>query len=126
MTEFEIVPGLVLPQDPDVLLALGGKYRCSPQIRVRGDHSFRCHSVSGGSGTWLTLYSRPGSGRQLISKSGRTGHPGWTGGVYYWHRDQVWDTPHAAVIAATQAAGDLSRPGSRNMLAVKALPVLGF
>ena len=83
MTEFEIVPGLVSLLDPGVLAAIGGTCKCEPQFRVRGDHSFLCHSISGALGTWLTLYSRDGNGRQLVSRSGRTGHSAWTAGVIF-------------------------------------------
>ena len=36
------------------------------------------------------LYSNPGVGREALTASGRAGHAEWTGGTFYWHRDQLW------------------------------------
>lgn len=116
MKHSEIVPGLSSHLDPIVLQAGGGTFTCGRQFRVLNDHRFLCISVSGGVSTWLPLYSRNGPGRLLLTKSGRTGDPSWTSRILYYHPEQKWTAPIAAVIAAAQAAGEQSKPGKRSML----------
>ena len=122
MTEAEIVPGIVLHLDPDTLSDRGGTYTCTDAQRVQGGHFFICLSVDDGAGKWLPLYSNPGVGRDELTVNGRTGHPKWTKGTFYWHRDQVWTAPSVAVVAAASDGGDMSRPGSRNQLDESHLP----
>jgi len=107
----EIKMGLVLHLDRSAIAAHGGVPSCKPELAVQGGHFFVCVSTAGGSGRWLPLYSNGGEGRERLEVSGRSGHRKWTTGVFYWHRDQVWAAPHAAVVAAATAGGDRSRPG---------------
>ncbi len=123
-TEAEIAAGLVLHLDPDTLANRGGSYTCKDEQRAQGGHFFLCLSVDAGSSRWLPLYSNPGDGRAQVAANGRTGHQKWTGGTWYWHRDQVWTAPHAAVVAADVAGVDMSSRGSRNLLDESNLPSL--
>jgi hypothetical protein len=70
------------------------------------------------------MYSESGPGRSPVSNNGRSGHPKWTTGTYFYHAEQVWEASPAAVIAAAEAGHDMSRPGSRNRLAAANLPQL--
>jgi hypothetical protein len=124
LTATEVEAGLVLHLDPDVLEQRGGTYTCGSDLRVQEGHFFVCLSVSGGAGVWLPLYSKSGVGRQPLAATGRSGHAKWTKGTFFWHTDQVWTAPHDAVVAAAKAGGDMSRSGSRNLLAPQALPRL--
>lgn len=124
ITEAELIPGLVMHLDPDTLLAQGGTYSCSDDQRVRGGHFFLCLSVQGSLGCWLPLYSNPGVGRTQLTADGRSGHPKWTSGTFYWHQDQVWTAMYSAVVAAAAAGRDMSRAGSRNELDKLHLPPL--
>ena len=125
--ENEIVPGLVLHFDPDVVEAEGGTFTGPPAKRVRGPHFFMCIAIDDTmrSGTWVPLFSGDGAGRVALDKSTAYGHPKWNKGGSYFHPDQVWTVPHAAVAVAAKAGGDLSRPGSRNGVAAEALPSTG-
>jgi hypothetical protein len=116
VTEGEVGVGLVLHLDPDTLAANGGSYTCPDEQRVQGGHFFLCLAVDDSSGQWLPLYSNSGVGREPLGEDGRSGHSKWSEGTFYWHRDQVWSAPHAAVVAAASAGGDMSRSGSRNRL----------
>jgi hypothetical protein len=118
----EISPGLVLHLDPDVLEKLGGTFTCEPALRVQGGHFFVCLAANATSSHWLPLYSNPGVGRELLPSQGRTGHPKWTQGTYYWHEEQTWTASAAAIVDAAVAGGDRSRPGSRNRLDPGRLP----
>jgi hypothetical protein len=123
ITHEELHAGLVLHLDPDVLERDGGRYSCDPAYRVLDGHFFLCLAVGDSHSTWLPLYSNPGFGRTELSRGGRTGHPKWIAGTFYWHATQVWDAPHAAVDAASVAGGDMSAAGSRNELDPTKLPI---
>jgi hypothetical protein len=123
----EIAPGLVLHLDPNVLEAQGSTFTGATATRVRGPHFFICVGLddTAGAGTWVPLFSEQGVGRVAIDKTTAYGHPKWKGGDSYCHPAQVWTATHAAVAAAAQAGGDLSKPNSRNGMAPNALPVIG-
>jgi len=52
--------------------------------------------------------------RTLLPYEHKAGHPKWCESTTYFHRQQVWQAPHAAVVAAAIAGGDLSRADERN------------
>ena len=118
----EIGPGLLLHLDPDTLESGGGTYTCEPSRRVRGPHFFLCIAATATGARWLPLYSEAGVGRTEIPQAGRTGHPKWTNGTFFYHRAQVWSAGPSAVAAAAAAASDLSQPGQRNRLASTCIP----
>jgi hypothetical protein len=118
----EIVPGLVLHLDPDVMESAGGTYSCSASLRVQGRHTFLCLDATGTKARWLPLYSEMATRRRVLPKAGRTGHAFWVNGIFHYHEEQVWTVPHSACIAAASAAPDLSTKESRNMLAAAQLP----
>ncbi|MGH3119111.1 MAG: hypothetical protein ACRDQ2_18740 [Gaiellales bacterium] len=124
----EIVLGLVLHLDPDVLEAQGSTVTGPSATRVRGPHFFMCVGLGdtpSAGGTWLPLFSEQGVGRVAVDKTTAYGHPKWKDGDSYYHPAQVWTATHGAVATAAQAGGDLSKPGSRNGMAADALPVIG-
>jgi hypothetical protein len=120
----EIAPGLVLHLDPDELLSKGGTFTCVDSRRVKGGHFFVCVSVEGELGRWLPLYTRARIGRQPLTNSGRSGHPKWTCGTWYWHSAQIWSASHLAIIAAASAGSDMSEAGVRNNLDAACLPTV--
>lgn len=125
LNESDIQPGLVLHLDPDALESQGGTYTCDSSARVFGGHFFLCLAAGTARSVWLPLYSNSGMGRTGLTTNGRIGHPKWTKGTFYWHRDQIWKVPNAAVVAAAAAGGDMSQPGNRNSLDASLLPVSG-
>jgi hypothetical protein len=120
----EIKPGLCLFLDPDRLLAEGATYSCPDDVRVQGAHYFVCISKDDGGGTWIPLFSNDGPGREALNNFDKSGHWNWTDSPSHYHRGQCWTVPHAAVINAATAAGDNSRQGARNTLAIDAIPEL--
>lgn len=121
----EIVRGLVLHLNPDVLEAEGGTYTCIPSRRVLGGHFFLClETASDGHGRWLPLYEGDGVGRIKVSSDARVGHPKWTNSPCYYHPAQVWTASHAAVSKAALAGLDQSVVGSRNYVIAEWIPDL--
>ncbi|MBI2724917.1 MAG: hypothetical protein HYX42_01575 [Polaromonas sp.] len=120
--EDDIGMELVLLLRPDVLESAGGQYTCQKSFRVKGDHFFLCYEADDEIGNWLPLYSNPGFGRIAVSTQGRRGHPKWVEGVFYYDPKQIWTAKHSAVVAAANAAGDLSRAGNRNTIGEEHFP----
>lgn len=112
----EIKDGLVLHLDPDELEAEGGACTDIESFRVQGTHFFLCIAANERSGNWVPLFSVAGPMRNLVPNEEKAGHPRWCESTTYFHRKQVWQAPHSAVVAAAIAGGDLSRPGERNTL----------
>lgn len=110
----EITDGLVLYLDPDELEAEGGRRTDTESPRVLGPHFFLCIAANERSGNWVPLFSGAGPHRDLLPDAEKAGQPGWCESTTYFHRRQVWQAPHSAVVAAAIAGGDLSRPGERN------------
>ena len=110
----EISDGLVLRLDPDELEAEGGACVGAEAGRVQGPHFFVCIASNEESGNWVPLFSVAGPLRMLLPDEQKRGQPGWCESTTYFHRQQIWQAPHAAVVAAAVAGGDLSRPGERN------------
>jgi hypothetical protein len=109
----EIKDGLVLCLDPDELEANGGGSDTTDSIRVQGAHFFVCIAANEQTGNWVPLFSAPGRLRILFPNDEKSGHPKWCESETYFHGEQIWQAPHAAVVAASIAGGDLSGPGSR-------------
>lgn len=105
----------VLFMDPEALIGGGARVWC-PDRRCHGPHAFVCAHTGDRSGLWVPLYSRPGPGRFEIPVAGRYGHPKWVRGVWHYHEKQAWVVPHGVAADSARAAGDMSRPGSWNML----------
>lgn len=124
ISEDEIDLGLILHLEPDHLEAGGGSYSCPAHMRVKGPHFFLCTAADEDVAVWLPLYSNPGIGRVELSREGRSGHPKWKNGTFYYHPDQVWGAPHAAAGNAAAAGGDLSAPDSRNFLSEDKIPLV--
>jgi hypothetical protein len=120
----EIQEGLALHLDPEVLEQHGGTYSCPRALRVENHHVFLCIEAFATRGRWLPLYSEMATRRRVLPTAGRTGHPFWVSGTFHYHEQQVWSAPHEAVIEAARAGHDMSRPGSRNMLARERVPTL--
>jgi len=112
----EIQDGLVLYLDPDELEAEGSRCTGAGPARVQGPHFFLCIASDGQSGNWVPLFASAGPHRDLVPNEDKEGRPGWCESTTYFHCKQVWQAPHAAVVAAAIAAGDPSRPGERNTL----------
>lgn len=112
----EIKDGLVLYLDPDELEAEGAVCTGAGPARVQGAHFFVCIAANEASGNWVPLFSAAGPFRDLVPYEEKTGHPKWCETTTYFHTKQVWQAPHAAVVAASIAAGDLSQPSERNAL----------
>jgi len=119
----DIVPGIVLHLDPGQLQACGARCSCHANKQVNGNHFFLCLATDEREGDWLPLFSRSGNSRLKLPPTGREGHPKWTGGTFYFHRDQVWTATHDAVIAAAVEAGDQSCASFRNTLKESEIPV---
>ena len=120
----EIKDGLVLHLDPDELEAEGGACTGTESIRVQGPHFFLCIASNEQSGNWVPLFSVAGPLRTLVPNEEKAGHPKWCESTTYFHRKQVWQAPHSAVVAASIAGGDLSRPGERNTLTEAGLDIV--
>lgn len=112
----EIEEGLVLYLDPDELEAEGGVCTDTGRARVQGSHFFVCIAANEEVGNWVPLFSVAGPYRDLVPYDEKVGHPNWRESTTYFHRKQVWQAPHSAVVAAAIAGGDLSRTGERNAL----------
>lgn len=112
----EIRDGLVLRLDPDELEAEGGACNASGSVRVEGPHFFVCIAADEHSGNWVPLFAVSGPQRSLLLDGQKTGHPNWCESTTFFHRQQVWQAPHTAVVAAAIAGGDLSGPDERNAL----------
>lgn len=117
----EIDSGLVVHIDPDVLEQNGGTYTGAKERRVQGRHAFLIMKREGEKVQLAPLFTNNGPSRHPISTSGRTGHPWWVKGIFYWHEFQVWSASAEAVVTAS--ATDLSTPTSRNRLAAQLIPV---
>lgn len=109
----EIRDGLVLCLDPDELEANGGGSNASNSIRVQGPHFFVCIAADDQTGNWVPLFSDPGHLREIFPNEEKAGHPKWCESETYFHAEQIWQAPHAAVVTAAIAGGDLSGPDSR-------------
>ncbi len=112
----EIQDGIVLHLDPDELEAEGAVCTNDESARVQGSHFFVCIASDQESGNWVPLFTSAGPSRTPVPPDEKRGHPKWIESPTYFHRQQVWQAPHAAVVAAAIAGGDLSRPGERNTL----------
>lgn len=116
----EIVPGLVLHLEPDVLSQGGGTSDLRAHRRVVGPHFFVCVAVKeDGSSRWVPLFSSSAIGSAKLPRAAKRGHPKWTKVDTYFHPAQVWDVPVTAIPAA--ATTDLSRPGARNTVDLDAV-----
>jgi hypothetical protein len=112
----EIRDGIVLRLDPDELESRGGRCAGDPDYRVQGPHFFVCLAADTDAGNWLPLFSEPGPRREPVNKTTKVGPEGWRGCETFFHTEQVWQAPHAAVVEAAIAGGDLSQPDQRNRL----------
>jgi hypothetical protein len=112
----EIQEGLVLYIEPDEFEAEGGVCTGAEKGRVQGSHFFVCIAANEEAGNWVPLFSVAGPYRDLVPYEEKLGHPNWCKSTTYFHMKQVWQAPHSAVVVASIAAGDLSRPGERNTL----------
>lgn len=112
----EIRDGLVLLLDPDELEAEGGACTHGGSGRVQGPHFFVCIASDEEMGNWAPLFSRAGPLRELVPYEQKTGHARWRESTTYFHRREIWQAPHDAVVSAAIAGGDLSQPGERNAL----------
>ena len=119
----DLGPGIVLHLDPDELERLGGRYTGGEVFRVQGGHFFLCLDDDGSVGHWLPLFSKPGTGRFLLTGQ-RHGHIKWTGVMAYYHPGQVWIASHDAIVGAAESGRDRSTPAARNRLDVVDLPRL--
>lgn len=110
----EIKDGLVLRLDPDELEASGGKRTDRESVRVEGPHFFLCVAANEQSGNWVPLFYSTGPQRTLVANADKSGPAAWCESTTFLHSKQVWHAPHAAVVAAAIAGGDLSQPAARN------------
>lgn len=113
---YEIKPGLVLHMFPQNLIRNEAQCSMGRHYAVRGGHLFLCVRVDGGQTYWMPLYSKDGPSRVLLPYVGRSGHPKWLDGDYYFHTAQFWMIPIDRV--ADCAVGDLSTYGHRNWLII--------
>jgi hypothetical protein len=118
----EVVVGVAIHMDPDVLQAGGATFTCSKAQRVQKPHMFLCIDATARKGKWIPLFSQTAHGRQLLSKSGRTGHGWWTSGTFWYYLSQIWEAPHEAVVEAAEAGKEVTKRGDRNHLASKHIP----
>jgi len=115
-SEDDIVEGLVLHLDPDVLEKSGGSYNVSKEIRVKGGHFFLCVQAGDDDGEWMPLFSSPSKDRVVIPFEGRTGDMKWVKGAAHLHPGQTWKAKHAAILLAAKAGKDISGPSSPRTL----------
>ncbi len=116
IAKHEIKDGIVLYLEPDELEAEGGVCTGADRGRVQGTHFFVCIAANEESGNWVPIFSVAGPFRELVPYAEKVGQPGWCESTTWFHERQVWQAPHAAVISAAIAGGDLSQPGKRNAL----------
>ena len=112
----EIRDGLVLRLDPDELESRGGRCASDPAYRVQGPHFFLCLAANEEGGNWLPLFPDPGPRRDIVDNATKVGPQGWRDSETFFHTEQVWQAPHAAIVEAAIVGGDLSRPDQRNCL----------
>ena len=112
----EIKDGIVLYLDPDELEAEGGVSTGTDRGRVEGAHFFVCIAANESVGNWVPLFGDAAPYRELVPYHEKTGSRAWRESTAYFHEKEVWQAPHAAVVAASIAAGDPSQPGERNAL----------
>jgi hypothetical protein len=110
----EIAPGLVLHLDPVALEHAGGSTSVLDALKVKAPHFFVCLSYVDGQWRLMPCYTANGVGRFPISESDKGGHPKWASNTTYFHPQQVWVAPLAAIEEAAAAGGDRTRPGRRN------------
>jgi len=120
----EIVPGVALRLDPEVLVNHGASYNCPESTRVRGPHHFLCLGSGAGKCRLAPLYSRPKPYRLQVSRAGRHGSNFWLNGTFHWTPSQVWTAENWMVIEA--ATEESSEYGERDYLDVIYVPMLDF
>lgn len=121
----EIVKGIVLHLDPDVLEKGGASYTCPSATRVQNPRFFMCVDLlECEMGLWAPIFPRQTSVRVQLDKSGAYGHPKWTSGDSFLDPNQIWQASHSVVADAAASGKDLSRPGARNGLAPGLVPTL--
>ena len=118
----ELSVGMMVTLCPKTLLGLGGKPSGPADRWVVGNHFFICLEAGDKRCRMLPLYSHDGPGRDSLSTDGRTGHPKWTEGTFFFHPVQTWVASRVSIARAAAVAGDLTRSGTRNMLAEELLP----
>ena len=73
---------------------------------------FLCVAADETAGNWVPLFPDPGPWRDVLGNEHKTGPAGWRSSETYFHKEQVWQAPHDAVVKA--ASIDLptgSNPG---------------
>lgn len=112
----EIRDGIVLRLDPDELESRGARCSSEAAYRVQGVHFFLCVATDGEVGNWVPLFPDPGPRRDILPNDHKIGPAGWRSSETYFHTEQVWQAPNAAVPEAAIAGGDLSEADARNLL----------
>ncbi|MEM9173902.1 MAG: hypothetical protein AAGC67_01610 [Myxococcota bacterium] len=112
----EIRDGLVLRLDPDELESRGGRCTGEPAYRVQGPHFFLCLAANEDASNWVPLFPDPGPRRDLLDNANKLGPLGWRGSETFFHTEQVWQAPPAAVVEAAIIGGDLSQADQRNFV----------
>ncbi len=112
----EIRDGLVLRLDTDELESRGARCASEAAHRVMGPHFFLCVAADETAGNWVPLFPDPGPWRDVLGNEHKTGPAGWRSSETYFHKEQVWQAPHEAVVEAAIVGGDLSKPGERNFV----------
>lgn len=116
----EVRPGLALFLDPKILAEHGAISSVDDDKRTEGPHPFLCVSCKPTLSFWVVLHSRPSSRRLELPKEGRHGAPNWMANSHYFHPDQIWVVPYAAIPPA--AANDLSKFTNRNTISDNFIP----
>ncbi|SRR6266568_4652402 len=114
----EIVPGLVLRLNADLLLASGATV--SPGAECHGLHWFLCFATRRSRGEWLPCFKEPGPGRQELSVEIRSGIEEWLASSCFFNPEHVWSASHDAILRAAES--DPSRLGQRNWVVVYPTP----
>ena len=112
----EIRDGIVLRLDPDELESRGGRCTGDPNHRVQGPHFFLCLAANEEAGNWVPLFPDPGPRRDILDNANKLGPQGWRDSETFFHKEQVWQAPNAAVVEASIVGGDLSQANQRNFL----------
>ncbi len=111
VTPDEIVRGLVVRFNPDVLTRNGAVVDGSWLRAVEGVHYFVCISRVRGLSTWVPSFSRQTSGR--IQLRYKAGEPAWTTSDSFIELSQLWFVPDRA-IGPGSCGPERTRRGQRN------------
>ena len=112
----EIRDGIVLRLDPDELEARGARCASEAAYRVQTPHFFLCVAADDAAGNWVPLFPDPGPRRDILDNANKLGPQGWRDSETFFHKEQVWQAPNAAVVEASIVGGDLSQANQRNFL----------